>query len=188
MKELFKMVLVLTLICLLGGVLLAVVNDVTREPILQAAQKEKATAIMKVLPPCDNDPLEDAVTVDGAQGAQTFYVARRAGAFAGAAFVVTSSEGYGGDIDVMVGVAADDTVQAIEILAHKETPGLGARIKEPGFLARFAGQSVPGTHWAVMKDGGDIDQITAATISSRAVTKAVKAGLDVYTSHKDDLL
>jgi electron transport complex protein RnfG len=183
MMESLKLVLVLTVICTVAGALLAVVHDVTADPIAAATLKEKNDAIMQVLPSCDNNPGEDIVTVDADGETWTFYVARQAGTFVGAAFEAVSSQGYGGDIVIMVGVNAEGSAQAIEVLAHKETPGLGAWISGEAFGAQFAGRSIAETKWAVAKDGGDIDQITAATISSRAVTQAVKAGLDVCTAN-----
>ncbi len=184
MMESLKLVIVLTLICSVAGALLAVVHDVTAAPIEAADAKEKGDAIMQVLPECDNNPSEDVVSVNADGETWTFYVARKAGAFVGAAFETVSNQGYGGDIAIMVGVSAKGTVQAIQVLSHKETPGLGAWIEdEEKFRSKFAGRSIVDTQWAVAKDGGDIDQITAATISSRAVTQAVKAGLDVCTAN-----
>ena len=183
MKDVLKLLLVLTLICFLAGLLLAMVNKVTEDPIRRAQRAEKMEAIRKVLPPCDNRPDEETVTVSDHNAQWTFYVARRGGQYAGAAFEASSDKGYGGTIRVMVGVNADGTVNAIEILSHKETPGLGARISEPAFKNRFAGRDIQDTTWAVRKDGGDIDEITAATISSRAVVGAVADGLAVYQGH-----
>ena len=184
--ESIKLVAVLTIICTVAGALLAVVHDITEAPIATAATKEKGDAIMEVLPACDNQPVEDAITIDAEDASWSFYVAREKGQFVGAAFETVSTKGYGGDIAIMVGVNAEGTVQAIEVLlGHKETPGLGAWITGDAFRGQFAGRSIAETHWAVKKDGGDIDQITAATISSRAVTDAVKAGLDVYVAHRD---
>jgi Na+-translocating ferredoxin:NAD+ oxidoreductase subunit G len=185
MKEFVRLVVTPTVICLLAGVLLAAVNKVTEEPIARAKQAEKSEAMKQVLPDCDNEPMGDTVVVteDGAQW--TFYVARSGGTFVGAACISTTSEGYGGDISIMVGINADDEVQAIAILDQKETPGLGANIKSDGFRACFNCRSAEETNWSVKKDGGDIDEITAATISSRAVVGAVKSGLDVYLKHKD---
>ena len=84
----------------------------------------------------------------------------------------------------MVGINAEDNVQAIAIVAQSETPGLGARMVEPAFKDQFKNKNISRTKWAVKKDQGDIDQITAATISSRAVVDAVKSGLDIFKEHK----
>jgi electron transport complex protein RnfG len=183
MKETLRLILTLTAICVLSGALLALVNGMTAEPIEQARRAEQTAALKRVLPPADNDPLRDTVTIEEAGRAWTFYVARADGAFAGAAFETVTSMGYGGNIVIIVGVTADGTVQGIQILEQKETPGLGAKITEESFLAQFAGRSATETTWAVSKDQGDIDQITAATISSRAVVAAVREGIDVYLRH-----
>lgn len=183
MKETIRLVAVLTIICLLAGLLLAWVNGMTVGPIAEAMLKEKTEAIQAVLPECNNDPGSDTVVVD-ADGEWTFFVGRQDGAFVGAAFETISSEGYGGDISIMVGVAEDDTVVGIKVLSAKETPGLGAKIDGPEFRGQFEGKPVSATRWAVTKDQGDLDAITAATISSRAVVSAVKKGLDVYIANK----
>jgi len=187
MKDLLRLVVVLTLICLTSGALLGWVNGLTREPILEARRAEKLHALHAVLPAYDNEPDTDAVTVQEDGQTWTFYVARLDGRFVGAAFETVSPAGYGGDITVMVGVNSAGTVQAIEILSHKETPGLGARITEPAFKALFSDRAIVGVAWAVKKDQGAIDEITAATISSRAVVEAVKHGLDVYLRNEDQV-
>ena len=87
----------------------------------------------------------------------------------------------------MVGVNAAGEIQGVEILKQLETPGLGARITEPGFRQGFAGRNIADTDWRVRKDGGDIDQITAATISSRAVVEAVKAGVEVFKRNEEQI-
>jgi electron transport complex protein RnfG len=187
MKSLGKLVGVLTLICIIAGLLLALVNQLTAGPISEAARKSKMDALGKVLPACDNDPGADVCTVTNANGEWRFYVARKDGAYAGAAFETTSREGYGGDIVVMVGVSGQGAVNGIEILSQKETPGLGAKIESPSFKGQFAGLPIEETRWAVKKDGGTIDQITAATISSRAVVDAIQTGLDVYREHRNTI-
>lgn len=184
MKQTLRLVLVLTVICVAAGVMLAWVNSIAAEPIEKAARAEKVAAIKTVLPPFDNDPDTDTVTVAADGKDWTFYVGHKDGAYAGAAFETVSHEGYGGDIRIMVGVTDDDNVSAIEILAAKETPGLGAKIAGDAFKQQFAGRAIAGTRWQVRKDRGDIDQITAATISSRAVVNALKKGLDVYMANR----
>ena len=183
MKDTFKLILVLTVICLVAGLLLGGVNTLTQERIQQALREEKLAALREVLPAYDNEPDADAVIIEDRGRSWTFYVAREGATFSGAAFETASEKGYGGLIGVMVGVTADGRVNGLEILSQKETPGLGARIQEPAFKQQFAGRSIHDTVWAVRKDQGDIDEITAATISSRAVVEAIKTGLDVYEEH-----
>jgi electron transport complex protein RnfG len=183
MKETFRLILVLTAICLGAGLLLAYVNKLTAAPIREAERAEKLRAISRVLPEYDNQPDKDVHEASHRGRHWTFYVARQDGRVVGAAFETTSSKGYGGNITLMVGVQAGGKVKGIEILKQKETPGLGAKIQNPEFRKRFAGRSIEGTDWRVRKDGGDIDEITAATISSRAVLEAVEVGLKAYKAH-----
>jgi electron transport complex protein RnfG len=89
---------------------------------------------------------------------------------------------------MMVGVDAGGTVVGLEILTHAETPGLGDKITHDEFKGQFKGKKLEGSDWRVKKDGGDFDQITGATISPRAVVKAVHQGLQFYREHQQDVL
>ena len=184
MKNLIRMVLTLTVICAGAGALLAWVNEKTAGPIEETERAVKLDAIKKVLPACDNDPGADVIELTHAEADWTFHVARQGATFVGAAFEVSSMKGYGGLIRVMVGVTADGKLNAIKILEQKETPGLGAKIESDEFRGQFAGRSIADTNWAVKKDKGDVVEITAATISSRAVTEAIKQGLDVFVANQ----
>ena len=157
----------------------------TSDRIDQANSQKKLDALKEVLPACDNSPDSNTVTVEHGGQSWTFSVAIKDGAFAGAAVETSSAAGYGGDIDLMLGINADEQTQAIAILGQKETPGLGANIEAASFKSLFASKDIRTTTWAVAKDGGEIDQITAATISSRAVTDAVKAAIDAYLANAD---
>lgn len=187
MNESVKLVVVLTIICLGGGILLAWVNDLTEAPIKAAAAIEKAEAIKEVLPKHDNDPNASVYSAVKEGVTNTFYVARKGGTYVGVAFSTVSKNGYNGDIEIMVGINADDKVQAIKILNQSDTPGLGAKIKEPKFTGQFRDKDVKTTKWMVKKDNGDLDAITAATISSRAVAEAIKAGLDLYLENINEI-
>lgn len=190
MKETLQPIVVLTLFCVVAGFLLAWTNSVTKASIETARKAELIAALHKVLPACDNDIIADAkVFKDGKGKDWTFYVARLKGTYGGTAFRSTSEHGYGGTIEVLVGVLPDATVNGVEILrADKETPGLGSKIKEQGFRTQFKGKSASDTKWAaVTKDGGRVDAITGATISSRAVAEAVGAGLNMYALHAAEI-
>jgi electron transport complex protein RnfG len=183
MKDILRLVIVLTLISSAAGVILAVTNKVTSGPIASAGQREHTESLTLVLPACDNDPARTKadIVVDGR--AWTFHVARKAGRYAGAAFVAVSRRGYGGDIRLMVGVTAGGTVNRVRVLSQQETPGLGTKVAAAPFISQFDGRTIADTRWAVRKDQGDFDAVTGATISSRAVLEAVRAGLDVYRDH-----
>ena len=171
----------------MAGCLLAWVHKITLKPIADTERRVKNEAMKEVLPEHDNDPLSDKVEIDSSGTPWTFNVARKDGSYVGAAFESTTAKGYGGNIIIMVGVNAANEVQALKILKQKETPGLGAKINDPEWRAQFAGKSIADTKWSVKKDQGDIDQITAATISSRAVTEAIKAGLDIYNQNRETI-
>ena len=101
----------------------------------------------------------------------------------GTAFEVTA-KGYGGMIELMVGVDHDLTVSGIKVIRHSETPGLGANITTDKFGSQFADLRPDATTWSLKKNGGDIDQISGATISSTAVMEAVHKGVDFFIEHR----
>ncbi len=187
MKEIIRLIAVLTLISATAGIMLAYTNKVTRAPIETAMRKETVAALAVVLPPFDNVPAACTNTVRENGSTRTFYVARKDGRYAGAAFEAASGKGYGGMIRLMVGVTADGTVRSVRILAQQETPGLGSKIAEPAFCGQFTDRPIEGTSWQVRKDGGAFDAVTGATISSRAVLEAIHEGLAAYQRHKDSI-
>lgn len=194
MKELARLVLVLTLIAAGAGLVLSLVERATREPIAEQRRLETLRALNAVLPPNDNSPDQDTVQLvvgkdrRGRDLQRTFYRGRREGHISGIAFRVVAPDGYSGNIAVMVGVDPDGTVTGLEILNHAETPGLGDKIEEPWFKKMFEGKSLRNADWRVKKDGGDFDQITGATISPRAVVGAVRRGLEFFKEHRAEIM
>ena len=181
----FNMVFVLTIICAVSALLLSIVFNVTKEPIAMQKRLEMINAIKSVLPKDTvNDPLKDKIEINKRE----IYIGKdKSGNITGVAFKCVTNEGYGGKIEIMLGLKPDGTINAIEILSHSETPGLGAKITEKWFKDQFKGRNLKNTHWKVKKDGGDIDQITGATISPRAVTKAIYNGLLFYEKIKGEI-
>jgi electron transport complex protein RnfG len=194
MKELSRLVVALTLIATSAALILALAENATRAPIAEQQRLRHRNAIAAVLPPFDNDPLQDAITLSeadtgsGQPQSLTFYCARRAGTLVGVAFNVTSPNGYSGDITLTIGVDAQEQIIAISILSQAETPGLGARITEASFTDQFRHRALDNTDWRVKKDGGDIDQLTGATISPRAVVSAVQRGLASLHRHREQIM
>ena len=189
-----RLIIVLTSLCIVSAIALAKIYDLTKGPIAHQKRLEVLRAIKTVLPPYDNEPDRDTVKLPtgvdrrGDEKEGLFYRGRKGGSLVGVAFKATSPEGYGGDIEVMVGVSSKGTVYGIEVLSHLETPGLGAKIMEAKFKDRFKKRNLSNTKWAVKKDAGDVDGITGATISSRAVIKAVKEGLEFYRDHEASIV
>jgi len=194
MKEIARLILVLVLICLAAALALSQVYSLTKGPIENALREERLRAIRTVLPSYDNEPDRDVIHMvtgtddEGAEIATDYYVGRSGGEIVGIAFETSSPAGYSGDIDLMVGVDPDGVITGVEVISHAETPGLGSKITEKGFLDLFPGRDLSNTRWAVKKDGGDIDQITGATISPRAVVEAVYTGLEVFAAHREVIL
>lgn len=188
MKDLLKMTGTLALISVLAGGLLAVTNSITRAPIAASKRAEKLDAMRKVLPEYDNNPDTDVRVINDGSREWIFYLARRAEQIVGVAFEASSDQGYSGTIKILAGVGMDGKVIGLEIIDQCETPGLGARIVEPEFTDQFKNSKIASTKWAVTKDGGDIHAITGATISPRAVVEALKKGLDVYESRKQEIV
>ncbi len=194
MKDIVKLVIVLTLIAGGAGLLLSLVEQVTRAPIAEQRRQETLKALLAVLPPIDNRPDDDTVTLvtgqdkKGRELQRVFYRGRHQGTLAGLAFKVVAPDGYSGNIEIMVGVDPEGAVTGLEILSHAETPGLGSKIKEVWFKEQFLGKNLDNADWRVKKDGGAFDQITGATISPRAVVSAVAGGLSFYRQHRAEVL
>ncbi|MFO7578414.1 MAG: RnfABCDGE type electron transport complex subunit G [Pelovirga sp.] len=193
MKDILRLLVALTLIAALSGLILALVESATREPIEEQRRLQMLKALEAVLPEFDNSPDSDTVSVisgtdrQGAPVATIFYRGRKDQQLVGTAFRVVAPDGYSGNIGVMIGVRPDQTLHAIEILTHAETPGLGDKIREPWYRALFVGRSLDDSDWRVKKDGGDFDQLTGATISARAVVTAVRRGLEFYREHEQSI-
>jgi len=194
MNSMPRLVLVLTLITAGAGLILSLVETVTREPIAEQRRLETLRALQAVLPQANNSPDQDTVQLvtgkdkRGRDVLRTFFRGRQDGTLSGVAFKVVAPDGYSGNIEIMVGIDPGGTVAGIEILSHAETPGLGDKITLPTFKANFAGKNLQNTDWRVKKDGGAFDQITGATISPRAVVGAVRKGLEFYRDHLDEVL
>jgi len=179
---------------LAATLLLAMANTLTREPIARSAQEDLRHSLEQVIPVSthDNNPATDTVTlsVDGKN--LLVYRARQAGSVTGVAFEV-SQRGYSGDIRVLLGVDASGQLMGVRVLHHTETPGLGDKIEvgRSDWITRFTGLSLgnpPEAQWAVKKDGGPFDQFAGATITPRAVVKAIRDGLRLFNAQRNTLL
>jgi len=194
MREILRLALVLTLITAGSGLALSLAERATREPIAEQRRQQMLQALRAVLPPFDNAPDADRIDLKlgtdrkGQPLVRSFYRGRSGNEPSGVAFKAVSPEGYSGNIEVMVGIKPSGEVNAIRILTHAETPGLGSKIEEGWFLDQFSGKSLDNADWRVKKDGGQFDQISGATISPRAAVKAVREGLELYRSQKEKIL
>ncbi|MBE6758716.1 MAG: RnfABCDGE type electron transport complex subunit G [Ruminococcaceae bacterium] len=177
-KEIVKVAGILTAICVVISALLAGANLLTKERIAQIALENEYAACETVFPSAGRE-LEFTSFAEIASGSDVSgYLATDDGKAVGCV-IITSAKGYGGDVQVMVGFDMNRTVTGVSVLSHSETPGLGANAANPGFLDQFVSSADAGS-LAVAKDGGTIDAVTAATISSRAVTKAVNMAAEQF--------
>lgn len=173
-----NMVLCLMAICFVCSSLLAGVFALTKAPIENAQAAKNEAAIKAVLPECEAIEEERTVEFNGRSYAYNLaYDAQ--GNTVGCAINVAEG-GFGGPISLKVGFTVDGKIWAVTALSHAETPGLGAKCTEASFSDQFKGFDPATGKLAVKKDGGDVDAITASTITSRAYTKAVATAVDVF--------
>lgn len=185
-----NMILSLGLVTAIAGALLGVVYSATKDPIAKQDKERQVSAIKEVAPPFNNDPEADSwsTEIDG----QTFkvYPAYESGKLVGAAVEGTSMNGFAGEIKVMCGFDADGTVRNYQVLSQGETPGLGTKMqmwfRDPAGARSVINKNPKTTAFYVTKDkgnGGEIDGITAATISSRAFLEIMRHAYEAYVDY-----
>lgn len=187
---------------LLGGIgLLAsmalVITDVeTRDYIAEAKAAEQRVFLNQVMPSnlYDNDPLKETVILPDAETKKDvqFYIARKDKQVVATACKIFGY-GYSGEISLIMGLDRDGKILGVRVLSHKETPGLGDKIElsRNQWILSFDGKSLQTPNqagWHVKKDGGIFDQFTGATITPRAVVKAVKHGIDFFNTHRTEII
>ncbi len=198
MKTSIQMVLVLTAISLISGLVLGGLNELTYERAQNNILKfKKIPAVADIyevvagkLPPSERDAIEEGLLAEkrfldiGEQDPYLFFIIRK-DSKPYAVALEDFGQGFGGDLGVMVGLRLDTgDLVGIGITTMAETPGVGSRVREPAFLEQFHGMSGDAV-FKVKKDGGVIDAVTGATISSRAVAQAISSAHDFYAEHRE---
>ena len=178
---------------LLASGALAWASSATGDAIAAAEAKDLRDSLSEVLPAgmADNDFLKDTVDLEKDGKTVTFYRARKDGVAKAALFKV-AERGYAGEIQVLMAVDSDGHTLGVRVLKHSETPGLGDKIevKKDPWVHAFEGKSLgdPAPEkWGVKKDGGIFDQFAGATITPRAVVKAVKGGMLFFSEHRKEI-
>jgi electron transport complex protein RnfG len=191
--------LLLGIIALLGTSLLAGVNDLTRERIVEQEKRRVLQQLNEVVPVTsyNNDLLGDVIEIKEEAFFRhpapiTVYRARMDGKPVAAMMIITAPDGYNGDIRLLAGIGADGLVLGVRVISHRETPGLGdpIEIEKSDWIRGFAHKSLgnPETGgWAVKRDGGEFDQFTGATISPRAVVRAIHNTLLYFEANQQQL-
>lgn len=188
MRDLFKLFIAVVIFSGISGGVLAAVQNATKDRIeYQQLVFVKGPAINLILEGCTNDPLQDRFKIKDQDKERDFFV----GEFDGKKNVVafeTYGKGYGGDVGVITAVDVDtDKIIGVAVTTHSETPGVGSKAKtDPGFGGQFKGQTITDV-FKVKADGGQIDAISGATISSRGVAAAVAQSGEIYKRLKNDL-
>lgn len=183
-----NMAICLFTICLVCSALLGGVYALTKNTIASAQQAKVNNAIALVVPEFDNDPSEEMFTVEYNNRSYKVFPAKKSGEIAGYAVESSTSKGFGGQVVIMVGFDAKGVIYNTSIISHAETPGLGDKMdqKKSDFSLQFNGKDPAVSNLAVTKDGGEIDAISAATISSRAFIDAIETAYAVFSNIKQD--
>ena len=187
-SSLKNMALALTGFSVVAGAILGWVNEVTAEPIAQANAKTLSDAIAVVVPGFDNNPAEAPETIDVDGVSYKIYKATKGGEFIGAA-VESSSMGFGGELKVLVGFDVEGNIIDYSLLSHAETPGLGSKAADwfkKGAKGDITGKNPGEAPLAVSKEGGQIDAITASTMTSKAFLSAVNSAYGAYKNQHVD--
>ncbi|CAM3749988.1 electron transport complex subunit RsxG [Ectopseudomonas alcaliphila] len=198
-RSMLKNALVLGLFAIgtVGSV--ALLQQGTAERIAAAEREAQVRALAEILPSgsYDNHLLDNRIELDarelGHRSPQSAYLALKGGQPSALILPVTAPDGYSGAIHLLVGIFADGRLAGVRVLSHRETPGLGDKIElaKSDWVRSFEGKSLsnPGEErWAVKKDRGDFDQFAGATITPRAVVKAVHGALRYFDTHRAQLL
>jgi len=189
-SSLKNMVLTLFLITAFAGAAMGFVFTNTIAKIEEEKMKKDEDAIKKVVIGFDNNPIADSDTITSQEGfTLIIYHAKKDGEYIGAAIKTMTKSGFSGEIKIMVGMKPDGTIINYIVLEHKETPGLGTKMDD-WFKTDKGNRSVIGknpgnNNLTVNKDGGEVDAITAATITSRAFLHAVEVAYTTYTQKYD---
>ncbi len=176
-----NMVVTLFIVSSVAALALGGVYTATKEPIAAAKKAKLEAAIKAVVPDFDNLKTEKVPMGDGGD-TLVLYVASKDNQVVGTAIKTYTMKGFSGRVELMVGFLNDGTIENTAVLMHKETPGLGDKMdkKKSNFSVQFNGKNPADYRLKVKKDGGDVDAITAATISSRAFCDAVQRAYDVF--------
>ena len=194
MREFLRMVIVLVVICGCSGLVLSYTNYATEEQrenqLLKYVQGPSITSVLNQYD-YDNDPIQDRAALDMGKDAEgnpvekNIYLAKKAGKVIAVAYS-SSGSGYGGEIDVMVGISMDGKLAGISVMTHSETPGLGARITEAAFSEQFRGLELD-AGVQLSGDGGTIDGISGASFSSKGVITAVNGAVEIFPKVKEEV-
>ncbi|OGR45188.1 MAG: electron transporter RnfG [Desulfobacula sp. RIFOXYB2_FULL_45_6] len=189
MREIINMIVVLTVLTAFSGGLLATVKAKTEVQIENQVLKfQKAPAIKGIFPETSNDPLAERFMIDN-EGVQLQVFPGKLSDGSKAVAFETKGTGFGGAVGLMVGINVDtDTLMDVRVTTHSETPGIGSRAKDNlSFVSQFSGKGLD-TNFSVKADGGAIDAMSGATVTSKAVGVAANQAKEIYQKLKPEII
>ncbi|NMY49413.1 electron transport complex subunit RsxG [Pseudomonas sp. WS 5011] len=197
-RSMLKNALVLGLFAIATVGLVAVLQQATAGRIANAQREAQVRALSEILPQdsYDNHLLDNSIQLHdpllGSKSPQTAYIALKDGKPSAVILRATAPDGYSGAIHLLIGIHADGRLAGVRVLGHRETPGLGDKIElaKSAWIRSFDGKSLSNTGedgWAVKKDRGEFDQFAGATITPRAVVKAVHKALQYFDANQEQL-
>ena len=183
-KDIIFPVITLVVIATLSAFILGYVHNVTLEPIKKAKDGNELQAIAQVTGQFDNNPFAEKMTIftKSKKHKLTMYPARKNGHLNSVAIKSYTNTGFGGRIELMIGFNVDGSIKSFKVISSNETPGLGSKVDEPKFKEQLEGFYPQRQILKVKQDGGDVDAVTAATISSRAVLRAIERAFDAFNN------
>ena len=185
-----NMILSLVLVTFIAGISLGYVNEITKGPKAQSKLLKKINALQEVLPAFNNNPVDDIIMIsyDKLSDSVEVYPAFDNTNLKGVAIEGSSLNGFSGLVKLMVGFKEDGSIQNIAVLEQKETPGLGTKMKDEKFLQQFRGVDPQQFDLRDKKDGGHIDGLTGATITTRAFGEAVQMAHEIFQKEGETIL
>ncbi len=195
-KAITKNAITLSLFAAFCAAMIAITYSLTKDKIANNERRAQTKLLTEILPRelYDNDLLEAQISIAahellGTSSIKPGYIARKGTNATAVIFNVTAADGYSGRIELLLGIAIDGKILGVRTVKHSETPGLGDKIelKKNPWILSFDGTSLNNLskrNWMVKKEGGVFDQFTGATITPRAVVKAIYQALNYYEQHK----
>lgn len=198
------LVMVLTIFSAASGLLISLANNLTKDRIAQVAVEKQKKALAEII--SDFDSTSSETILPDPMDPFELIVCKKGETISGVAIKLSSrllpptdiqklsispdirqDQAYGDPIKLMVGFTPDRKISGVSVLECRETPGLGTKIGTKQFKSNFVGEGIEAKKWLVRKDGGNVEQITAATISSRAMSATVAKAIDIFKARASAL-
>ncbi|MBQ8465341.1 MAG: RnfABCDGE type electron transport complex subunit G [Alphaproteobacteria bacterium] len=180
-KEMTRLIKVILTVAVVSGLVLSFIHLLTEKPIQEAQNKLISESMKEVVAAeFNNEPFKEKIIVKRGKAKYTIYPARQDGYVTSLIMKTHSNKGYGGRLDVLVGFSLDGAVGNYKVIKHQETPGLGSKVNDESFKKNIIGKKPNEESFKVRQDGGEIDAITGATITSRALIDAIQRAYQGY--------